>query len=125
MTRDEYNSTLAGQMGVFRQPLRMMTINEILSGELTAKLSAGGGDILPLALPDDGREVMIDEDLLEPENALMWRRKHIQFRQWVKGDEIDLGFQSMEQTHKSFSVIISVVDSLDQDILKGNPSPVG
>ena len=74
-----------------------------------AQLPAGGGDIAPLAFSQDNREISFSQHLLKLKDSFHGRRRHIQPRMGVQGNEIDLRPNTGKQTAEVFSVPVPVV----------------
>jgi hypothetical protein len=105
--------------------LQRKTGNELLAGFFfSAQLTARCRDILALALPDDGCEVVLHQDLLKLKNAVGRRGIQRQSRMRVERDEIDLGPDALEQLDKLCGVLFLVINPVYQDVFESDHAPV-
>ena len=56
-----------------------------------AQLAACGHDVISLALPDNGCEMVLKKDFLELEDPFEGGRGHIRAGKRIQGDKVDLG----------------------------------
>jgi hypothetical protein len=105
------------------QPLTS-TLRRICFHFLSAQLTAGGGNVPALALADNGREVVLNQDFLKPENAVGRRGIQRQSRMRVERDEIDLGPDALEQLGKLCGVLFPIINTVYEDLLESDHAPV-
>ncbi len=79
---------------------------------------------MPLAFPDDGGEMIVYQDTPKVVDLLHGRGGHIQTREGVERNQVDLGPDAGEQSDQSDGILIAVIYTFDENVLKGNHAPV-
>ena len=92
------------------------------TNNFTFQLPAGRRNVLALAVPDNGRVVLFDQDILEAPDPVVVRPFELAFRMFIKRDEVDFGRQGSQEGGQSPGVFIRVIDTFYKDIFKRDPA---
>ena len=86
-------------------------------------MTAGGADVLALAVADHNGVMMLGQQFLELADPDGIRALEIAARVLVERDQVDFGSDGSQQFNQSLGVGHAVVDAFHQDVFKCNLSP--